>query len=150
MSTTAVADPPAPGTEDDLARKRAEAAGTQEPDPQGSGAAAGGDDGAEPDGDFPGEDGIEQGPAPIAIQGEGQLSLTVGGLKPDKASVKLRGGSIDLPAGQLKKGDVQNLLIKVRVTEVHLVDKMDNSTGEVVETERRHIAKIMGVEKVSV
>jgi hypothetical protein len=158
-----VAEPPtsSAASEDDLAQKRAEAAGAEpqgepagegvvEHDGNGNGGAPTGDGGGSGDGDFPGEDEGEQGPPPIAIEGDGQLNLQVGGAKPDKASVKLRGGSIDIPAGQLKKGDVVNLLVKVRVAEVHLVDKIDNSTGEITQTERRHVAKIMGVEKVAV
>lgn len=160
----AVADPPAPATDDELARKRAEAEGG-DAGGDGEGAAAAGEGGegeapaSEPanngngntpsgDGDFPGEDEEEKGPPPIEIEGDGQLNLQVGGAKPDKATVKLRGGSIDIPAGQLKKGEVLNLLVKVKVAEVHLVDKEDRTTGELVETERRHVAKIMGVEKV--
>lgn len=163
MGNGAVMDPPSSATasEDELEQKRQEAAGAE---PEGGGDSGGeGDSAPEPasngngntpdaggdgGGDFPGEDGEEQGPPPIAIEGDGQLNLQVGGAKPDKASVKLRGGSIDLPAGQLKKGDVLNLLVKVQVAEVHLVDKIDNSTGEITQTERRHVAKIKGVEKV--
>lgn len=163
---SAVADPPS-ATENELERKRQEAAGETEPgegagegggeqpagegeQPATNGAGNGGPPEGEGGGEFPGEGEEEQGPPPIAIEGEGQLSLQVGGNKPDSATVKLRGGSIAIPAGQLKKGDVVNLLVKVQVAEVHLVDKIDNSTGEITATERRHIAKIKGVEKVAI
>lgn len=98
--------------------------------------------------DLEGEGADEQAIPPLEIEAEGQLSLKVGGAKPTKATVKLRGGSIQIPKGQYEKGDVVNLLVKVRCTEIHHVDKMDNTTGEVTETERRQIMKITGVEKV--
>jgi len=161
-SPSAVAEPPA-----DLEQKRREAAGEgeqgdgelQQPEgeageqapPSGEGETGEGNAAAgEGEGEFPGEGEGEEGPPPIIIEGDGQLNLQVGGRKPDKATVKLRGGSINIPAGQLKKGDVLNLLVKVQVAEVHLVDKIDNTTGEITEVERRHVAKIKGVEKVTV
>jgi hypothetical protein len=106
---------------------------------------------APPEGDFEGE-GQEEQPRIFELELEGDrkaLNGSMGGRKPDTASVKLRGGSAIVPEGQYDKGDVVNLLIKVRCTELHGIDKMDNSTGEIVSTERRHIFKVMGVEKVS-
>lgn len=102
----------------------------------------------EPDADLEGQEAEEQAIPELEVEGEGQLSLKIGGRKPDSSEVKLRGGSIKVPKGQYEKGDVLNFLVKVRCTEIHAVDKMDNSTGDVVETVRRQIFKIQGVERV--
>lgn len=159
----AVADPPA-----DLEQKRREAEaasggeqaagdgsepGAQAPEGEGAvepvGDGSEGGAAAEHEGEAPGEGEGEQAVPALAIPGGGPLNLQVGGQKPDKSTVKLRGGSIEVAGGgQLKKGEVVNLLVKVRVDEVHFVDKHDNSTGDITQSERRHIAKMIGVEKV--
>jgi hypothetical protein len=95
-----------------------------------------------------GETPEEQGLPPIELEGEGQLSLEVGGNVPDKATVKLRGGSIAVPRGEYKKGDIVNLAVKAQVCEIHFVDKRDGQTGEITQTERRQVLKVVGVEKV--
>lgn len=122
--------------EEALAQQAAEAGDPPEPTPESE---AGALEGEHPE---------EQARIAIQLPGDGQLSLQVGGNKPDKATVKLRGGSIEVPDGQYKKGDLVNLLIKVQCAEVHFVDKIDNSTGEIVGTERRQIFKVKGVERV--
>lgn len=108
----------------------------------------GGESRTEHEGDPPGEGNGEQAVPAIVLPGEGKLSLSIGGEAPDKATVKLRGGSIPVPAGQMKKGEVLNLMVKVQIAEVHVVDKINNATGEITETERRHVAKIKAVEKI--
>lgn len=102
----------------------------------------------EPDADLEGESETEQAVPDLVIEASGQLGLKIGGRKPDAAQVKLRGGSIDLRQGQFEKGEYANILCKVRCAEVHLVDKIDRSTGDVTDTIRRHILKIEHVEKV--
>lgn len=156
----AVADPPA-----DLEQRRREAeeaeaggvGGEQEPALEGGeGAPAGEGEPAgeeapdlEDQGEAPGEGEGEQAKPQLAIHVGGKLNSTVGGDTPDVSTVKLKGGSVAIAGGgQLKKGETKNLLIKVKVCEVDFVDKEDRSTGEVTETERRHIAKIVGVEVV--
>lgn len=109
---------------------------------------AGPESAAEHEGPLEGEHPDEQARPALQLPGNGQLSLQVGGSKPDKATVKLRGGSIEVPEGEYKKGESVNLLIKVQCAEIHFVDKIDNSTGEIVGTERRQIFKIKGVERV--
>ena len=100
-------------------------------------------------GDPPGEGEGEQAQTALAIPGVGQLNLQVGGAKPEVSTVKLRGGRIEIAnSGQFRKGEIVNLLLKVRVDEVHFVDKHDNTTGDLTQSERRHIAKQIGVEKV--
>jgi len=147
----AVLDPPA-----DLEQKRREAEERGEEPGEGAGEGetpAGEGEGGEPDaeheGEKPGEGEGEQAPPALAITPGGALNLQVGGAKPDKSTVKLRGGSIEIAGGgQLKKGEVRNILVKVRIDEVHFVDKHDNQTGDLTQAERRHIAKMIGVELV--
>jgi hypothetical protein len=148
-SGAALAEPPADlGAKRDEAEAAAAAGEGGEGQESGATGAEGGEGAAaEHEGEAPGAG--EQAVPALAIAGGGQLNLTVGGEKPDKSTVKLRGGSIEVAGGgQLKKGEVVNLLVKVRVDEVHFVDKHDNSTGDVIQAERRHIAKMIGVEKV--
>ena len=133
---------PGTGTEDELARKRAE------------------QNGGEPAGDFPGEGDQERGgdtaadadlePAipPLTMEGEGQLSLDVGGEKPNISQVKMRGASIELPDGQFKKGQRVSLAIEGRVAKIEFEDKIDPQTGDVVSTVRRHHIRVEGVEQV--
>lgn len=75
-----------------------------------------------------------------------QLSLLAGGDEPESAEVKMRGGSL-VVEGQFDKGEVVNLMIKVRIAEVHFVDQIDNF-GNVTGTVRRHIAKMQAVTRV--
>lgn len=144
---------PGTGTDDELARKRAEQADQN---------------GGAPEGDFPGEgdqarggdapegesgDGEETPPAipPLTLEGEGQLSLKVGGAKPNVSTVKMRGGSIAIEgddAGQFEIGQLVDLGIKGRVSEIQFVQKRNVQTGEVDVTERRHIMKIEAIERV--
>lgn len=98
--------------------------------------------------DLEGQTADEQAVPDLVIEASGQLGLKIGGRKPDEAVVKLRGGSIHLPEGQFEKGEYANILCKVRCAEVHLVDKIDRRTGDIVTTTRRHILKIEHVEKV--
>lgn len=100
--------------------------------------------------DLEGEGDGEQGDKlfDLQLEGDKELNSKVGGRKPDKATVKLRGGSIIVPQGQYEKGDTVNVLVSLRCAELHFVDKIDNSTGEIVETERRQVMKITNVEKV--
>ncbi len=101
------------------------------------------------EGDLPGESAEEQPKLPpVEVVGHGQLSFEVGGMDPDKATVKLRGGSIGIPEGQYEKGDVVDLLVRVRCDSVAFIDKHDNTTGAIVETERRHGFTVTRVEKV--
>jgi hypothetical protein len=144
-SGSAVADPPA---DLDQKRREAEEGGEGEGGTAGEGAGEG-EQHAEHEGEHPGEGAGEQAKPPLAVEGGGNLNSTIGGESPDKATVKLRGGSIEVAGGgQFKKGEVAHLLVKVRVGEVHLVDNEDRTTGEIIGTERRHIMRMIGVEKV--
>lgn len=102
-------------------------------------------------GDMEGAGAGEQAPAPMQLEIDGsrkQLTLKVGGKLPEQSQVKLRAGSIAVPRGEYEKGDEVDFALTVRCTEVHFVDKMDNQTGEVVDTIRRHIFKVSKIEKV--
>lgn len=99
--------------------------------------------------DLEGDGDDEQGPLfELELEGDAKLDTKVGGKKPEKATVKLRGGSIGIPKGQYEKGDTVTMLVKVRCAEVHFVDKEDGTTGEIIETERRHIFKVKHTERI--
>lgn len=114
------------------------------------GAAAGETGGHEP---LDGEDqGIEQEAPkkpPLELEGKGkQLSLKITGDTPDKATAKMVGGKIDIPAGEYQPGDVIETVCRMRCVEVGVIDKMNNATGEVNERERVHKFKLMQIERV--
>jgi hypothetical protein len=77
--------------------------------------------------------------------GRTQLTLMAGGEAPDSSSFRMQGGKVPVE-GQFEKGDIIDLLVKVRVTEVDFVDKHDND-GYVVGTDRRHIAKPLSIRR---
>lgn len=81
----------------------------------------------------------------IVIEGDGQLSLTIGGKRPNVSKVVIRGGQIPF-RGEARKGDHVSLRLECRVAEVHVIDKIDSKTREVVETVRKHVLKSEGVE----
>lgn len=151
---SAVADAPA-----DLEAKRREVEeaaagepteGAESTEPEGEASTEAAEAGAsEEEGEAPGEGEGEQAAPPLAVQGSGSLNLQPGGQQPDKGTIKMRSKSIELVGQtQLKKGEVTNLLIKVRVDEIHFVDSHDSSTGDITQVERRHIVRPIGVEKV--
>lgn len=80
------------------------------------------------------------------IPGTGQqLSLTAGGDDPETSEVKFRGGSVPIE-GQFDKGEIVNVMVKVRIAEVHFVDTIDKY-GNVTGTVRRHVGKMQGVQR---
>lgn len=119
------------------------------PDPESDAEAIAAANGAgEREPDLEGAEAEEQARPELEIEASGQLSIKVGGEKPDTAQVRLQGGSIQLREGQFEKGEYVNLVVKARCAEVHFVDKIDKATGDVVEVIRRHKLKIEHVEKV--
>lgn len=87
---------------------------------------------------------------PVELEGAGdQLTLKITGDAPDKGTAKLQGGKMDIPKGEYQPGDVVEAVIRMRCTEVGVIDKMNNTTGERVERERVHKFKVMGIEKIS-
>ena len=102
--------------------------------------------------DHPGESPDEQPELIPNVEVEGigqQLTLDCGGEIPNAATVKLIGGSIRIPVGEYDKGAVVNLAVRVRCDEVHFVDRHDPKTGQITETERRHVFRVVWVEKVA-
>lgn len=98
--------------------------------------------------DHPGESPDEQPIPGVEVEGYGQqLTLDCGGAAANAATVKLKGGSIGIPAGQFDKGQFVNLAVRCRVDEVHFVDRHDPKTGQVMETERRHLMTVVWVER---
>lgn len=87
---------------------------------------------------------------PVELEGSGdQLTLKITGSVPNKGTAKLTGGKIQMPKGEQQPGDVVEAVVRLRCTEVAVIDKMNNTTGEVVERERVHRFKIMGIEKIT-
>jgi len=122
----------------DLARQAAEAdGGAVEHDARGDG-------GFEPE-----PEGVEeeQELLNLAIEGEGQLTLTVGGAKPEVSTVKLIGGKMDVSEGDFDKGAEIKLLIHARVSSVEFVDTYDQY-GNLSGTERRHKVRPLRVERL--
>jgi hypothetical protein len=110
--------------------------------------AAGGD--AEP---LDGEHADQQAPPklpPVELEGSGdQLTLKITGGDPDKGTAKLQGGKVEMPRGENQLGDVVEAVVRMRCTEVAVIDKMNNTTGQVTERERVHKFKIMGIERIT-
>ena len=86
--------------------------------------------------------------SPMQLPLEGfvpSISATPGGDRPTTASITIRGGKLAV-TGQFSKGDVIELYVRAKIAEVHFVDTVDNF-GEVTGTERKHIAKPIGVRR---
>ena len=101
--------------------------------------------------ELPGEGQGEQAPPelpPVEVEGFGQLSLDVGGDAPTKATVKLQGGSIGIPAGQFDKGQELDFIVRVRCNAVAVIDKRDSQTGQITETERRHLFVVTNIQRL--
>jgi len=87
---------------------------------------------------------------PVELEGTGdQLTLTISGKDPDKGTAKMVGGKMDIPKGEYQPGDVVEAVVRMRCTEVAVIDKQNNTTGDVTERERVHKFKVMGIEKIS-
>lgn len=84
----------------------------------------------------------------IVVNVGGQLSLTVGGEKPTDSKFRITGGAIELD-GQLAKGERVRLELDCRVAGVHVDDRIDPQTREVIATTRKHVLKIEGVQLVN-
>ncbi len=93
--------------------------------------------------DVGGDDEAAQAAQLLGIEG-GQLSFAVGGKKPDTSKVQLVGRSIELPNGQLNKGDEYTVVMRIRVGSVHFDDKIDAATEQVTGCTRKHKARVVG------
>lgn len=87
---------------------------------------------------------------PVELEGTGdQLTLKITGSAPDKGTAKMVGGKMDIPKGEYQPGDVVEAVVRMRCTEVAVIDKMNNTTGDVNERERVHRFRVMGIEKIT-
>jgi hypothetical protein len=84
---------------------------------------------------------------PIELEGQGQLSLKIGGKAPDKATAKLVGGKIAIPKGEYQPGEVIEAVVRLRVSKVAVTHKVND--GETIEVEREHQFKMLQIEKVA-
>lgn len=84
---------------------------------------------------------------PIELEGQGQLSLKIGGKAPDKATAKLVGGKIAIPKGEYQPGEVIEAVVRLRVWKVAITHKVND--GETIEVEREHQFKMLQIEKVA-
>lgn len=101
------------------------------------------------DGEHP-EDQVPPALPPVELEGTGdQLTLKITGAEPDKGTAKLQGGKMEIPKGEYQPGDVVEAVVRMRCVEVAVTDKMNNATGAVVERERTHKFKVMGIDKIS-
>jgi len=104
----------------------------------------------ESEADIEGEGEGEEGPPPLILEGMGQkLSTRISGRAPDKGTAKMVGGKIELPEGEFQPGDVIDATVRLRCTKISIIEKMNNSTGDVVEREREHQFKLMSIERTS-
>lgn len=108
----------------------------------GTSAATSNGNGVHPDGIDP-DEAAARAEATVLGMEQGQLSFAVGGKKPDSSKLGLRGRAVSLP-GQFTKGDEVTVQMRIRIGEVHFVDKVDSQTEEVIGCTRRQIARIVG------
>lgn len=81
----------------------------------------------------------------IVLQGSSQLELfDMGGKKATRATIKFSGGKVKIEAGQgFKKGHRIRFSGEAIVNEVGQKDEHDPQTGQVVDCEQRHGARIV-------
>lgn len=100
------------------------------------------------DGDAQGAEKEAAQEAGIVLDGDRQLSLTIGGKSPTSSVLKLKGGKLDLE-GMFHKGDQLRVVLDLRVGAVKVEDSIDSSSREVKSTLRTHWATIEGVQRVA-
>ena len=86
-------------------------------------------------------------PEPTIEGANGQLTMAVGGRKPDSSEFKIKGKAVAVE-GQFEKGSMVRLEVMVSVNDLHFIDKKDH-TGTVVHTTRRHIANVESVRRIA-
>jgi hypothetical protein len=102
--------------------------------------------GAEPGDDELGEDEVIQ----LSIDGDGDLTLTVGGAKPDEAVLTFGGGEIKLGKGQFKKGQRVAIMLVGPVVEVGNRDMYDRKTNTIAKVKRKHLMVPDTVRRIAV
>lgn len=89
----------------------------------------------------------EEAQVELLIASDGQITMAVGGKRPNRSEAVLRGGVQPLE-GQFEKGETVRLEITATVAEVHFVDVKDAKHGTTVETKRKHVLKIDSVSRL--
>lgn len=86
-------------------------------------------------------------PVELVIEAGGQISLKVGGRAADESTILLSGGEVKL-AGQYEKGQRLRFEIEGVVSQIAFTDLMDQKTGDVTATKRKHVLKLTGIKRV--
>lgn len=73
------------------------------------------------------------------------LSSEAGGEAPDGSVIVLQGGALPLD-GEFDKGEFVELLVRVRISAVSFVDKIDKH-GNVTAVDRKHTARLSSVRR---
>lgn len=81
----------------------------------------------------------------LRIDGDGQVTLDVGGEMPTLSTVALQGSKIEL-AGEFAKGEIVELSVRARVSSVQFTDKL-GAGGDVIDTTRKHVLRIEEVSR---
>ena len=87
-------------------------------------------------------------PDEIVVEGTSQLELfEFGGKKATRATIKFTGGKVKLVAGEaFRKGDRIRFSGEAIVNDVGQHDEHDAQTGQVVDCEQRHAARIVDLQ----
>jgi hypothetical protein len=92
--------------------------------------------------------------ADIVVTGTGQLGFDIGGKRPTRGTLTITGGKFELANGQqFKKGERLSLVLEdadgdqlvrvpLLVNDVGFHDHVDSKTGDIVDCERRHRARV--------
>jgi hypothetical protein len=86
----------------------------------------------------------------LSIDGDGDLTLTVGGAKPDEAVLTFGGGEIKLGKGQFKKGQRVAIMLVGPVVEVGNRDMYDRKTNTIAKVKRKHLMVPDTVRRIAV
>lgn len=100
---------------------------------------------ATPEGDEEPEEVVQ-----LSIDGDGDLSLTIGGSKPDEATLSFGGGEIQVRKGQFKPGQRVAIMLVGPVVEAAIRHKRDPKTGQLTNVKRKHTMQPDQVRRVSV
>lgn len=100
----------------------------------------------EPDlpGEGEGDDEIEE---PVVEGSESQLSLAIGGRKPEESRITLAGGAFKM-SGQFKKGERVRLFVEGTVDEVATRDNRDRKLNLITSTTRTHTLTVEKIDTV--
>jgi hypothetical protein len=76
-----------------------------------------------------------------------KITLKVGGKNPTGSTITLRGGRIPLE-GQVEKGEILDVRLRLRCVDLQFPDKIDSKTGEVTETTRVQVMRAMQIQRL--